>query len=147
MWNFYKRYKFLNWIELKWNWYAPSKWTLTHRSARTWPEHFAPKHADFVCLCPCVTPHLTFFLALLSKREKKVCKVARCLGFLCQDWKMLEILDHQTVLEQNLENNLITITKEVIFANFLYSKYIKLITISVVHEWFSFTDLRLYFFL
>ena len=95
----------------------------------TWT--FCPKTCRF-CLsvsCYCVTPHLTFFLALLSKREKKVCKVARCLGFLCQDWKMLEILDHQTVLEQNLENNLITKAKEVIFANFLYSKDSKLFNI------------------
>ena len=30
---------------------------------------------------------------------------------------MLEILDHQTVLEQNLENNLIIKTKEVIFGD------------------------------
>ena len=87
----------------------------------TWT--FCPKTCRF-CLSVLLLCYTTFdflFGSFEQKREKTVWKVARCLGFLCQDWKMLEILDHQTVLEQNLENHLIT--KAVFFVNFLYSKY------------------------
>ena len=55
-----------------------------HKSARTWPEHFAPKHADFVCLCPAIVLHhiwLSFWLFWAKERKNslKSCKMSRIL--------------------------------------------------------------------
>ena len=114
------------------NWNTRSKLTFTQGEgtrARALDLNILPQNMQILFVCVLLLCYTTFdflFGSFEQKREKKVWKVARCLGFLCQDWKMLEILDHQTVLEQNLDNYLITKAKEVISANFLYSKYIKL---------------------